>query len=47
MKKGMRKVLEEVITEVLHLLPSDVPEFNKITNYGFIPSIYKVKRKTR
>ena len=47
MKKEMRKVLEEVITEVLHLLPSDIPEFNKITNYGFIPSVHKVKRKTK
>jgi hypothetical protein len=46
-KKGMRKVLEEVITEVLRLLPPEVPEFNKVAGFGFTPKIYKSKRKTR
>jgi hypothetical protein len=43
----MRKVLEEVVTEVLRLLPPDVPEFNKVKNFEFRPTVYKAKRKTR
>ena len=43
----MRKVLEEVVTEVLRLLPRDVPEFNKVSTFEFRPTVYKVKRKTK
>ena len=43
----MRKVLEEVVADVLRRLPPEVPEFNKIAGFGFTPTIYKVKRKTR
>jgi len=47
MKKGMRKVLEDVVLDVLRMLPPEVPEFKKIKNFGFKPAIFKVKRKTR
>jgi hypothetical protein len=43
----MRKVLEEVIADVLRRLPPEVPEFKKVSSYEFKPTIYKVKRKTR
>ena len=47
MKKGMRKVLEEVVAEVLRNLPPDTPEFNKVKNFAPNYTIGKVKRKTR
>ena len=47
MKKGMRKVLEEVITETLRRLPTEVPKFNKVVSFEFRPTIGKVKRKTK
>lgn len=47
MKKGMRKVLEDVVLDVLRRLPPEIPEFKKITNFGLEPTIYKVKRKTK
>ena len=47
MKKGMRKVLEEVVAETLRRLPPEIPEFKKITNFGLEPTIYKAKRKTK
>lgn len=47
MKKGMRRVLEDVVLDVLRRLPPDVPEFKKITNFGLKPTIFKVKRKTK
>ena len=47
MKKGMRKVLEEVVADVLRMLPRDVPEFNKIANFEFRPQIQKEKRKAK
>ena len=47
MKKGMRKVLEDVVLDVLRMLPPDVPKFNKVKHFRFEPTIYKVKRKIR
>ena len=47
MKRGMRKVLEDVVTEVLRRLPPEVPNFNKVVSFEFRPTIYKVKRKTK
>ena len=47
MKKGMRKVLEEVVIDVLRRLPPDVPDFNKVAGFGFAPKIHKSKRKMR
>jgi hypothetical protein len=47
MKKGMRKVLEDVVLDVLRRLPPDVPEFKKIKNFGVEQTIGKVKRKRR
>jgi hypothetical protein len=47
MKKGMRKVLEDVVLDVLRMLPPDVPEFNKVKNYCPSYTIGKVKRKRR
>ena len=43
----MRRVLEDVVLDVLRRLPPDVPEFKKITNFGLKPTIFKVKRKTK
>ena len=43
----MRKVLEEVVADVLRMLPPDIPKFNKITSFGFTPTMYKVKRKIK
>ena len=47
MKKGMRKVLEDVVLDVLRMLPPEVPEFKKITNFGLKPTIFKAKRKVK
>ena len=47
MKKGMRKVLEDVVLDVLRRLPSDIPVFNKVSTFEFRPTVYKVKRKVR
>jgi len=47
MKKGMRKVLEDVVLDVLRMLPPEVPEFKKITNFELKPTIFKVKRKVK
>ena len=47
MKRGMRKVLEDVVLDVLRLLPRDVPEFNKVSNFEFRPQIKKEKRKAK
>lgn len=43
----MRKVLEEVVADVLRMLPPDVPEFNKVANFEFRPQIKKEKRKSK
>ena len=43
----MRKVLEDVVLDVLRMLPPDIPEFNKVTTFGFTSKIKKEKRKTK
>ena len=47
MKSGMRKVLEDVVLDVLRRLPPEVPEFNKVATFSFAPTVFKVKRKTK
>ena len=47
MKKWMRKVLEDVVLDVLRLLPPEIPEFRKIKSFGIEQTICKTKRKRR
>jgi hypothetical protein len=44
MKKGMRTVLEEVISNVLRMLPPEVPEFKKVTGFSADYTISKTNR---
>ena len=44
MKKGMRTVLEEVISDVLRMLPPEVPEFKKVTGFSADYTIGKTNR---
>ena len=45
MKKGMRIVLEEVISDVLKMLPPEAPEFKKVTGFSANYTIDKTKRR--
>lgn len=44
MKKGMRIVLEEVILDVLRMLPPGVPEFKKVAGFSADYIVGKTKR---
>jgi len=44
MKKGMRIVLGEVISDVLKMLPPEVPEFKKVAGFSANYTINKTKR---
>jgi hypothetical protein len=44
MKKGMRIVLEEVISDVLRRLPPQVPEFKKVAGFSANYTVEKTKR---
>lgn len=44
MKRGMRTVLEEVILDVLRMLPPEVPEFKKVASFSADYTISKTKR---
>jgi hypothetical protein len=44
MKKGMRIVLEEVILDVLRMLPPQMPEFKKVTGFSADYTIGKTNR---
>jgi hypothetical protein len=44
MKKGMRIVLGEVISDVLKRLPPEVPEFKKVSGFSADYTINKTKR---
>jgi hypothetical protein len=44
MKKGMRIVLEEVILDVLRMLPPEVPDFKKVAGFSADYTVGKTKR---